>query len=261
MSEQPVYLEKHGEVADLVLNRPDKLNALNKEVWDGITSLMGEVEADPAIKVVILRSSAERAFAAGADISEFPIVHKTPESAQAYHAGIRKAYDAVANINRPTIAMIQGVCFGGGCALALCCDLRYADTTSRFCIPPAKLGIAYSLHETKRLMDLVGPSRTKEMLMGAKVIPAQEALQIGLATRLFEPGELEGETRAFAAHLAGLSQFTIRAVKAVCDEIVHGAVEDTESSKALSRAAFDSPDYKEGRAAFLEKRAPKFTYS
>ena len=261
MSDRPIYLEKHGETADLVLNRPDKLNALNKEVWDGIIELMAEVEADHAIKVVILRSSQPRAFAAGADISEFPIVHATPESAQAYHAGIRKAYDAVANINRPTIAMIQGVCFGGGCALALCCDLRYADTTARFCIPPAKLGIAYSLHETKRLSDLIGPSRAKEMLMGAKVIPAEEALMTGLATRLFAPDELERETRAFAANLASLSQFTIRAVKTISHEITEGAVEETEVSRGLSRAAFESPDYKEGRNAFLEKRVPKFTYS
>lgn len=261
MSDRPIYLEKHGETADLVLNRPDKLNALNSEVWDGIRDLMAQVEADREIKVVILRSSNTKAFAAGADISEFPIVHATPESAQAYHAGIRKAYDAVANIDRPTIAMVQGLCFGGGCALALCCDLRYADTTSSFCIPPAKLGIAYSLHETKRLMDLVGPSRTKEMLMGAKVIPSAEALQIGLATRLFEPEDLERETRAFARHLASLSQFTIRAVKTISQEILDGAVEDNEVSKGLSRKAFESPDYKEGRSAFLEKRAPKFTYS
>ena len=261
MSERPVYLEKHGEVADVVLNRPDKLNALNKEVWEGIIELMGQVEADHDIKVVILRGANERAFAAGADISEFPVVHATPESARTYHGVIRQAYDAVANIDRPTIAMVQGICFGGGCALALCCDLRYADTTSRFCIPPAKLGIAYSLHETKRLMDLVGPSRAKEMLMGAKVIPAQEALQIGLATRLFAPDEVERETRAFAAHLASLSQFTIRAVKTIAHEIVEGAVEETETSRGLSRQAFEGPDYKEGRSAFLEKRAPKFTYS
>lgn len=261
MSDKPIYLEKHGEVADIVLNRPDKLNALNKEVWEGIIALMGEVEADHEIKVVILRSSQTRAFAAGADISEFPVVHATPESARAYHGVIRQAYDAVANINRPTIGMIQGLCFGGGCALALCCDLRYADTTSKFCIPPAKLGIAYSLHETKRLMDLVGPSKAKEMLMGAKVIPAQEALQVGLATRLFEPEDLERETRAFAAHLASLSQFTIRAVKTIAHEIVEGAVEETETSRELSRQAFEGPDYKEGRAAFLEKRTPKFSYS
>lgn len=261
MSERPIYLEKHGEVADIVLNRPDKLNALNKEVWEGVIELIGEIETDHEIKVVILRSSNERAFAAGADISEFPVVHATPESAQAYHGTIRRAYDAVANIDRPTIAMIQGVCFGGGCALSLCCDLRYADTTSRFCIPPAKLGIAYSLHETKRLMDLVGPSRAKEMLMGAKVIPAAEALQIGLATRLFEPDDLEQETRAFAANLASLSQFTIRAVKSTAHEILEGAVDETEASRVRSRQAFEGPDYKEGRSAFLEKRTPKFTYS
>jgi len=137
---------------------------------------------------------------------------------------------------------VQGVCFGGGCALALCCDLRYADPSARFCIPPARLGLTYSLGETKRLVDLVGPSRAKEMLMGARVIDAEEALRIGLATRLFATAALERETRAFAAQLAELSQFTIRAVKQIVEEIQNGAVAETELSEHLLERQFEGPD-------------------
>ena len=260
MSNESIYMTKNGEIAEIVLNRPEKLNALNSGVWQGIVDLFGEAGADDGIKVVILRSSAERAFAAGADISEFPIVHATAESAGAYHDKIRTAYDAIHNIDKPTIAMIRGVCFGGGCAIALNCDLRYADTTSRFCIPPARLGIAYSLSETKRLADLIGPSRAKEMLMGAKVIEAQEALSIGLATRLFEPDELEAGTQEFAQNLCNLSQFTIRAVKTMVSEILEGAVDETDTSKRLRSEGFQGADYIEGRDAFLEKRKATFTY-
>ena len=260
MSNDPIYMNKEDEIAEIVLNRPDKLNALNAEVWQGIIDLFGQAGDDPDIKVVILRSGASRAFAAGADISEFPIVHATAESAADYHDKIRTAYNAISNLNKPTIAMVRGVCFGGGCAIALNCDLRYADSTSQFCIPPAKLGIAYSLLETKRLSDLIGPSRAKEMLMGAKVIGAQEALSIGLATRLFSPEELEVETRAFAENLCRLSQFTIRAVKTMVGEILEGATEETETSGRLRAEGFQGPDYIEGRDAFLEKRKATFTY-
>lgn len=260
MSNDPIYLTKSGEIAEIVLNRPDKLNALNAEAWQGIIDLFGQAGADPDVKVVVLRSSAPRAFAAGADISEFPIVHATAESAGAYHDKIRTAYDAIANLNKPTIAMIRGVCFGGGCAIALNCDLRYADTTARFCIPPARLGIAYSLLETKRLSDLIGPSRAKEMLMGAKVIEAQEALAIGLATRLFEPDELQPGTQEFAQNLCDLSQFTIRAVKTMVSEISEGATDETDTSRRLRTEGFQGADYIEGRDAFLEKRKANFTY-
>ena len=260
MSNDPIYMNKEDEIAEIVLNRPDKLNALNAEVWQGIIELFGQAGDDPDIKVVILRSGAPRAFAAGADISEFPIVHATAESAADYHDKIRTAYNAISDLNKPTIAMVRGVCFGGGCAIALNCDLRYADPTSRFCIPPAKLGIAYSLLETKRLSDLIGPSRAKEMLLGAKVIEAGEALSIGLATRLFEPEDLESETRTFAENLCNLSQFTVRAVKAMVGEILEGATDETETSRRLRAEGFQGPDYIEGRDAFLEKREANFTY-
>ena len=138
-------------------------------------------------------------------------------------------------------------------------DLRYADETATFCIPPARLGLAYSLGETKRLVDLVGPSKAKEMLMGARVIAADEALRIGLATRAFAAAELERETIAFARRLCELSQFTIGAVKAIVDDIMAGAVNETETSRRLLEDQFRSPDYLEGRAAFLEKREPDFS--
>lgn len=259
MTGGPVELTKDGAITTLTLNRPDKRNAMNEAMWRTIAERANELADDPSVKVVILRGVNATAFSAGADIAEFAKVHASPATAAAYSEVVASAYEVVARLPKPTIAMIQGVCFGGGCALALCCDLRYADSSASFCIPPARLGLVYSLMETKRLSDQVGPSKAKEMLMGAYVVEAEEALRIGLATRLFEPDEVEQMTNAFAGQLADLSQATIGGVKAMMTEIAHGATSETETSKKLVEAQFGSPDYIEGRNAFLEKRKPRFT--
>jgi enoyl-CoA hydratase/carnithine racemase len=260
MTVPPIRLTSGDGIAQLVLDRPAKRNALSRAMWQAIPRLVGEAGADPAVKVLILRGASAEAFSAGADIAEFDQVHASAATARAYHAVVGAAYEALALLAKPTIAMVQGVCFGGGCALALCCDLRYADPSARFCIPPARLGLAYSLGETKRLVDLVGPSRAKEMLMGATVLDADEALRLGLATRLFPAPALEAETLAFARHLCILSQFTIRAVKQIVGEIVAGAIVETELSQRLLERQFEGPDYLEGRRAFLEKRPRAFTW-
>jgi enoyl-CoA hydratase len=260
MAQEPVYLTIEGAIAQLILDRPDKRNALTRAMWAAIAEHAAAVAASPEIKVLVLRGATPAAFAAGADIAEFEEVFASTETAQAYHGVVHAAYDAIADLAKPTIAMVQGVCFGGGCALALCCDVRYADDSAAFCIPPARLGLAYSLAETKRLVELVGPSKAKKMLMGARVIGADEALRIGLATRVFPAPELERETRAFAGRLCELSQFTIGATKAVIRDILDGAVAETETSKRLLEEQFRSADYIEGRKAFLEKRAPQFTW-
>lgn len=260
VSNDPIYLDLQGAVAHIVLNRPRKRNALSREVWEALPELTAAVAANPEVKVVVVRGQDTVAFSAGADISEFEIVHGSEDRAQEYETLTHRALDAVRTIDRPTIAQVSGVCYGGGCALALMCDLRYADDTARFCIPPARLGLAYSLAETKRLSDLVGLAKAKEMLMGAKVIDAPEALQIGLATRLFPVASLAQQTRQFAEELSDLSQYTIRAVKKICAEIEAGETEDNPRTSRLVLEAFRSPDYVEGRDAFLEKRSPAFTY-
>jgi enoyl-CoA hydratase/carnithine racemase len=259
MAQEPVYLTIDGAIAQLILDRPDKRNALTRAMWAAIPEHAAAVAANPQIRVLVLRGATPEAFAAGADIAEFEEVFASTESAQAYQGVVHAAYDAIADLAKPTIAMVQGVCFGGGCALALCCDLRYADESATFCIPPARLGLAYSLAETRRLVEQVGPSKAKEMLMGARVIGADEALRIGLATRVFRAAELERETMAFSGRLCELSQFTIHVTKAVIRDILGGAVAETETSRTLFEEQFRSPDYIEGRKAFLEKRAPRFT--
>jgi enoyl-CoA hydratase len=260
MSNEHVVLRRDGEIAEIVLNRPEKQNALSRAMWLSIAQFAREAESDPQLRVLILRGASPQAFSAGADISEFKTVHGTPEAAKDYGEVVQGTYEAVANLNKPTIAMIAGNCFGGACALSLCCDFRYSDATGRFCIPPANLGIAYSFQETKRLADLVGLSKAKEMLFAARVVGAEEALRIGLIDQLFAPGEVESGTKAFARTLGEKSQFTIKAVKAYMRAIAGGADSETDDTRGFRKQAYANEDYKEGVRAFMEKRKPKFTY-
>ena len=260
MTEELIDLIKDGPIATMVLNRADKRNAMNEAMWRAIAAHTDDVGADKSIKVLILRGVDETAFSAGADIGEFKRVHASPETARDYGKVVSAAYEAVARLNKPTIAMIQGVCFGGGCALSLCCDLRYADQTASSCIPPAKLGLVYSLEETKRLADLVGPSKAKEMLMGAYVVDARGSS----SHRACNPSLrwVSPESRrpiSSPINLADLSQATIKAVKTMLEEIGkrrrrgHGGQPKLwfeDSLRALTISKAETPSWKKRKPSF-----------
>ncbi|TNE37000.1 MAG: enoyl-CoA hydratase [Alphaproteobacteria bacterium] len=258
---EDIQLSKDGVVGHLVLNRPDKLNALNKAMWAAIPELLEEAAADPELKVLVVHGADARAFAAGADISEFGEVFGTRQAAKEFSKVVTDAHAALHNLAKPTIARIQGRCIGGGCGLALCCDLRFAEVGATLGITPAKLGLAYRLPETKRLVDLVGPSKAKDILFSGRLLDAEEALQIGLIDRLFETGSLHAETEAYCALLARNSQYSIRAIKRIVNLILEGNPKDTAESLALEAGGPEGDDFKEGTRAFMEKRKPHFPYS
>jgi enoyl-CoA hydratase/carnithine racemase len=262
MSGKPaIYLEKDGPIGWLVLNQPAKRNALSKAMWAAMPDLLEEAANDASICVVVVRGVDDRAFAAGADISEFEAVHASPESSQAYNRIVQTAEKQLARFAKPTIAMIQGPCVGGGCGIAVACDLRFADNTARFGIPPAKLGLVYSLDDTKLVVDKIGPARAMDMLYTGRLVDAPEALQIGLIDRVLSPAEIEAETRAYCEVIASGSQFTIRATKKIVRMILDGTATDTDETLKMFDDAFRGEDYVEGRSAFMEKRKAKFTYS
>jgi enoyl-CoA hydratase len=261
MSNNHIYLEKKGEIATIYFNQPEKRNALTHEMWKTIPSLLEDVENDSNIKVVVLRGVDETAFAAGADISEFQTLRSTPEGAKVYNDATHKAERKLANLKKPTIAMIQGPCIGGGCELASACDFRFSDTTGRFGITPAKLGLVYGLHAAKQLVDLVGPSNAKYILFSGKLLDVERAFRIGLVDEIYSPDEIVEKTYGFAETLCRNAQFTIRSMKYIINEITSGVTEDTEETRRLRQDSFSTEDYKEGVKAFLEKRKPQFKYS
>ena len=260
-TEEDIYLSKEGSIATLYFNRPEKRNALTFEMWQKIGRLIDKVEQDASIKVLVLRGVDESAFAAGADISEFKILRYTAEGANAYNNATLEAEGKLGKLSKPTIAMVQSYCVGGGCELALACDFRFSDSTGKFGVTPAKLGLIYNLPGTKNLVDLVGPSNAKDILFSGRIINAEEAYRMGLINRIYEPEELEKETYAYANLLASNAQMSIRGSKRIIGEILHGADEESEEIAQLILSSFESSDYREGVNAFLEKRKPDFKYS
>ncbi|RMF08787.1 MAG: enoyl-CoA hydratase/isomerase family protein [Alphaproteobacteria bacterium] len=260
MSDQPLYLEKEGDLAWLVLNRVEKKNALTQAMWEAIPDLVAEAAADPEIKVVIVHSACPTVFSAGADIKEFEAISKDPERREANRVAVREAQRQLARLDKPTIAMIEGACVGGGCGLALACDIRFATPQARFGITPVKLGLIYSVQDSKQLVDLVGPAHAKSILFTGRLVGADEALRIGLVNELYEAGEIREHTAAFARMIADNSQWGVRGIKRIIRMILDGVVDDTPETEELFRQSFAGVDHQEGVAAFLARRKPSFPY-
>ena len=255
-TDEPLLLDRDGPVAVLTINRPERLNALTFGMFARLPALLAEAAALPDVRALVLRGAGTRSFSAGADISEFSAVRATPEQAAAYDDAVLAAEEALASFPAPTIAAVHGYCYGGGCGLALACDARFAARAARFAITPAKLGLVYPLRSTKRLVDLVGPSRAKIILMAGADVDAARALSFGLVDEVFD--DLDGGVREFTALLASRSAVTQRAVKETVGRILDGVSADDEAHAALRAAALTSPDYSEGVRAFLERRPPSF---
>ena len=254
-------MERSGAIATLVLNRPDSHNAVRLGMYEALPALLSEVDQDPDVKVLVVRGAGQRAFASGADISEFRDVRANATTARAYNERVAAAEQALEGLSKPTIAMVHGYCIGGGCGLALACDLRFADERASFGITPAKLGLVYSLESTKRLVDVVGPSQAKWILMSGQRVDAQRAHRIGLVDEVVPTDDLEKLTVEFAQLLCTRAQFSIRATKHIVTRILSGQTEDDEQTRDLRNSSFDTDDYAEGVRAFLEKRPPTFTWS
>lgn len=255
---EELVLERTGPVTTLLLNRPHRHNALTLDMFRQLPSFVEQAAADPETKVIVVRGAGERAFASGADIREFVEIRADSAGVRAHNEAVAAAENALVSAPVPTIAMVRGYCIGGGCGLALACDMRFADTTARLAITPAKLGIVYSLEGTRRLVEEVGPSEAKRMLMSAEQLDAESALRAGLVNELKEPGELETYTYEYARLLASRAQNSVRAAKEFVNRITSGQRHEDEYTEQLGDSVAESPEYEEGVRAFLEGRPPDF---
>ena len=244
-------------IARMTLSQPARRNALNAAMWKALPALLKDLEKTDRLRALIVTGAGEH-FAAGADISEFETLYATADSAAKISADIQRAFDALAAVPVPTIAMIRGACVGGGCGLSLCCDLRFADETAKFAITPAKLGLVYPFGDIARLIDAVGVAHASDMLLSARVLKSDEAKSIGLIHRAVHADDLEAEVMDYAATLAALSPESLRVTKSMITAYRKGQREDTPDTRAQFAAGFTSKDFGEGFRAFLEKRKPDF---
>jgi enoyl-CoA hydratase len=258
-AEQTVYLRQEGAIGYLILNNPKKRNAISFSMWKAIPDLVRQAVAEPSIKVLVVQGVDASAFAAGADISEFEQMFSTVQGCRSYHEAIRDAEQTLGACPKPTIAMIHGPCVGGGVELALACDMRFASADSRLGVTASKLGIVYSLTSTRRLVQLMGPSTTKDVLFSGRLFDAQEAAAMGLVDRVFAAPDLERETLAYADVLCQRAPQSIAAAKQIVEIILGGAHDETSISERLRLDSFSGAELAEGIKAYKEQRPPVFT--
>jgi enoyl-CoA hydratase/carnithine racemase len=256
-SKLPVRAEIKGPVGYLILDRPERRNALSFDMWKSVTRLIGELSADTAVRVIVLRGAGDLPFCAGADISEFETVRASSEGARAYEEANVVAFDAIAACPKPTIAMIRSFCMGGGVGLAAACDLRVASLSAEFAIPPGKLGLAYPPSAIRYIVAAIGASHAKDLLYTARRVKADEAEKLGFINRLVAEDALESEVEKLASTIAENAPLSLRAGKLAIN-YASGYSNDVSAVKAAADRCFDSADYREGRGAFLEKRKPQF---
>jgi enoyl-CoA hydratase/carnithine racemase len=253
-----VRLVRDGAVATLLLDQPARRNAMTRAMWRGLPALVAEAAADDAVAVLRVAGSGAH-FCGGADISEFAATYATAEATAQANAEITAAVAALAAFPKPAVAVIRGACVGGGVALALACDLRFAAADARFAVTPAKLGLIYSQADTARLMRAVGAARAKELLFTARLVEAEEALRIGLVEEVCAPDALDAFVAQRIAPIAAGSRPALRAIKAVANAIEDGVEWESAALRAMFDDAFAGQDFREGYDAFLAKRQPVFT--
>lgn len=251
-----ILVEKQGRVAFLKINRPDKRNALNIPTRNEILAALDALQEDQEARVLIVTGVGDKAFIAGADIGEFAGMTALTQRDVMTR---RRAFDAMENFPKPVIAMINGFCLGGGCELALACDIRIASDNAKLGQPEINLGIIPGGGGTQRLAHLVGEGKAMELILTGDMVDAQEALKIGLVNHVFPQAELEARTLEMAQKIADKSPVALRMAK----EAVKGAArmnlrEGLEREVDLFALCFSSEDKEEGVKAFLEKRKPDF---
>jgi enoyl-CoA hydratase/carnithine racemase len=251
-------LVEDGPVLWITIERPDCRNALSLQTWSELRDTVAWAGRQ-SLRVVVVSGSGDEAFVSGADIREFPAARANPEQAVEYDRVSHAALHALTQIEQPVVAMINGLCFGGGVALALACDFRIAASHARFCIPAVRLGLSYPLRTgIAPLVRTIGPTAAAEMLLCGRVLDADEAHRLGLLHRVVPASELVNETRAYVARLLESAPLTLAAHKAAIRALLAELPADTRVLEEKIQRCFASADYREGVDAFLEKRKPKF---
>jgi enoyl-CoA hydratase/carnithine racemase len=253
-----VRIEKEGNLGWILFDHEARRNAISEEMWDAIPPLVDDLAGDPEIRVVIMRGVGELAFVSGADISEFERTRIGPAALE-YDERNALAFAALADLKKPLIGLVHGFCVGGGCAIALTADLRFASDDAVFAIPAARLGLGYSVGGLESLVRVVGLPAAKEIFFTARRFSADEALAMGLVNRVLPKAELDAYVKEIGLEIAENAPLTLRSAKLALGQIaLPPEYRDRESLAEAIVRCYESRDYSEGVRAFLEKRRPRF---
>jgi enoyl-CoA hydratase len=254
----PVYAERDGAIATVVLNRPERMNALDKTMWMQLGAIMRELDADDALRCIVLRGAGGKAFAAGADISEFANERANAAQARRYGEDVAGTMRALAQCRHPTLALIEGACVGGGLLIASQCDLRLCNESARFGVPVKNLGLTEAYDELQGMMRVLGRAASLELLLEGRIWGAREAYEKGLVSRVLPDGELVAEADAAARRIAEGAPLVARWHKKFIRRLADPRpLSDQEYAE--SYACFDTEDFRAGVQAFLAKHKPHFT--
>jgi enoyl-CoA hydratase len=249
-------------IATVVLNQPARRNAMSLEMWQQLGRIVKQLDGDASTRVTIIRGAGHEAFSAGADITEFEAYRSTPEKALSYNAQVAQAMESLYQAQKPILGLIHGFCVGGGCEIALGCDMRFASEQAVFGVPAARLGISYGHADIKRLVDIVGPANARYIFFTADPrIPARRAFEMGLVNELWPSDQLDQRVYSLARQIGDNSPASIRWAKQAIEVVLRdpglASVPDGDEQAAQ---LFGGDDYREGIAAFLEKRKPDFRW-
>ncbi|MGE5490906.1 MAG: enoyl-CoA hydratase/isomerase family protein [Actinomycetota bacterium] len=248
---------REGPIATVTLSNPGKLNAVDLGMWEALAATVKGLSADETVRCVVLRGAGNEAFAAGGDLEEFITRRAALDQALHYHGQVAEALKAIGDCPHPTVALIQGACIGGGLEIAGQCDLRICGESAKFGAPINRLGFSMYPGEMEGLLRLAGPAVVKEILLEGRVLAAAEAYAKGLVTRVVSDGQVEDEAYATARRICGGAPLVASWHKQWISRLMTGEPL-SEAEKAASFAFLETEDYKEGLAAFLEKRKPQF---
>jgi enoyl-CoA hydratase/carnithine racemase len=256
MTEQDILVEHRGAIGLITLNRPARRNAIRYDGWRAIAAAVGGLGAEAEVRAIVLLGAGEEAFSAGADITEFPTFRSDRESGARYHEAVAGTLAAIEACPTPVIAMIHGYCIGGGCELAVACDLRLSDEAARFAIPSAKRGIILGVAELRALRELVGLGTAKEMLLTGRTLDASEALRIGLVNQVVPRNELWDVTLGVAEQIAGNVPLAVTATKNFLGRIARNEPEEeiAAAQEEFAAQAYAGREYHEQVKAFIERR-------
>ena len=254
-----ILVRREGAVAWVLFSNPAKLNAMTDAMWSRYPAVVAELDRDPEVRVIVLAGDGDRAFVSGADISQFDAVDAAPGAQAEYNRGLDSAFNAAVECSKPVIACIQGICMGGGLGLAASCDVRIAADDAVFRMPAARLGVGYTFDGVRRFVDILGAANTADIFFSARRFDANEALRMGFVNRVVAAFDLRAAVDEYCTQIADNAPLTIAAAKRAIREAQRDPdARDLAAVERLGNACFASDDYREGRTAFMEKRAPRF---